>query len=449
MRNTTADYITGAVSASEGIRDSLVLLNGPLGCRFYHGYASGQSLLKESELWDLRGELRLENAMDDRLLRSQYFAGTPQVPGSNLRYEDNIFGTWEQLERALLDILCERRYSFLTVIQTPGTSLLGEALEQRIQTVAERFEVPCLYVESPHFSENSFSGYDETVKRLLEMLVRRDVPRTKRERPRVNLFGFYTYEKFLEGDVREIQRLLALSGIDVACTVCADCMTEELSRIPDAELNLFLSPERCSVTRTYIEKTLGLPVLDFGCMPVGFDLTERFVREVAGRLETDASAALADIEKARARAFYFLAGKLGAKDFPEDIGYAIEGERSVLYAWTDFLSGYLGMRPIAVHVLYETCPVHTGKTPEELLEKMGVSEALQQDIRKVKDAIVIGNANTIMEAFLYSSNLYGVEIANPSSGYLHVVPKTYLGSSGALYLLEQLLNGMRMLQAWE
>ena len=170
---------------------------------------------------------------------------------------------------------------------------------------------------------------------------------------------------------------------------------------------------------------------------------------MAGRLETDASAALADIEKARARAFYFLAGKLGAKDFPEDIGYAIEGERSVLYAWTDFLSGYLGMRPIAVHVLYETCPVHTGKTPEELLEKMGVSEALQQDIRKVKDAIVIGNANTIMEAFLYSSNLYGVEIANPSSGYLHVVPKTYLGSSGALYLLEQLLNGMRMLQAWE
>ena len=111
LRNMTADYITGAVSACEGIRDSLVLLNGPLGCRFYHGYASGQSVLKGSELWGLRGELQLSGAMDDRLMRSQYFAGTPQIPGSNLRYEDNIFGTKEQLHRALNDIFSERQYA--------------------------------------------------------------------------------------------------------------------------------------------------------------------------------------------------------------------------------------------------------------------------------------------------------------------------------------------------
>ena len=109
LRNITADYITGAVSACEGIQNSLVLLNGPLGCRFYHGYASGQSVMKSSELWSLGGALKLSNAMDDRLLRSQYFAGTPQVPGSNLRYEDNIFGTREQLRRALNDIFSERR----------------------------------------------------------------------------------------------------------------------------------------------------------------------------------------------------------------------------------------------------------------------------------------------------------------------------------------------------
>ena len=109
LRSITADYITGVVSACEGIHGSLVLLNGPLGCRFYHSYAFGKNLIRESELWGLRGELQLSDAMDDRLVRSQYFAGTPQIPGSNLRYEDYIFGTGEQLERALRDILAERR----------------------------------------------------------------------------------------------------------------------------------------------------------------------------------------------------------------------------------------------------------------------------------------------------------------------------------------------------
>ena len=33
--------------------------------------------------------------------------------------------------------------------------------------------------------------------------------------------------------------------------------------------------------------------------------------------------------------------------------------------------------------------------------------------------------------------------------YIHVVPQTYLGSTGALYLIEQLINGNRMLKAWK
>ena len=171
LRSITADYITGVVSACEGIHGSLVLLNGPLGCRFYHSYAFGKNLIRESELWGLRGELQLSDAMDDRLVRSQYFAGTPQIPGSNLRYEDYIFGTGEQLERALRDILAERRYSMTVVIQTPGTSLMGEGLESLIQKIAGEFQTPSIFVESPEFSTDSCAGYDETMARLLKQFV--------------------------------------------------------------------------------------------------------------------------------------------------------------------------------------------------------------------------------------------------------------------------------------
>ncbi len=54
-----------------------------------------------------------------------------------------------------------------------------------------------------------------------------------------------------------------------------------------------------------------------------------------------------------------------------------------------------------------------------------------------------------METFLHSDNVYGIETMGGASEYIHVVPKTYLGSTGALYLLEQLLNGNRMLKAWK
>jgi hypothetical protein len=38
-----------------------------------------------------------------------------------------------------------------------------------------------------------------------------------------------------------------------------------------------------------------------------------------------------------------------------------------------------------------------------------------------------------------------IEIALPSLGYLDVVEKSFLGASGAMLLLEQILNGLRFI----
>ena len=449
LRNITADYITGTVSACEGIKDSLVLLNGPLGCRFYHGYASGQSIIKESELWNLRGELALENAMDDKLIRSQYFAGTPQIPGTNLRYEDNIFGTREQLHRALSDIFAERKYTVLTVIQTPGTSLLGEELAEELLKISRTYGTPCLFIESPHFSDNAYIGYDESTVKLLELLITGEWNcSVKKKRPAVNIFGFHSYEKYLEGDVNEVMRLLSLCGIDVNCVVGANCSLERFQSIPSADANIVFSPERCHETTRYLCEKFSIPVFDFGCVPVGFALTEKFVREISEFLHTDCAPALEDIERARARAFYYIARHMGAKGFPKDLRYAVEGEFSLLYAYVDYISGYLGIKPLCIHPLYIGCFDGAKKKLEYTLRQIHAEEALNYDISKVKDAIMLGSANTILAVTAYSQNIYGIETANPSSGYINVVPKTHLGCAGALFLLEQILNGVRLLNAW-
>ena len=64
LRNSVADHITGAISACEGIRNNLVILNGPIGCKTYYTFSGVDSVVRRSDLWSLRGELQLEDAMD-------------------------------------------------------------------------------------------------------------------------------------------------------------------------------------------------------------------------------------------------------------------------------------------------------------------------------------------------------------------------------------------------
>ena len=447
LRNTTADHITGVISACEGIKNSMVLINGPLGCKFYHGYASGQSLIRASELWNLRGDLRLKDAMADSLLRSQYFAGTAQIPGTNLRYEDFIFGTAEQLERALSDIFAERRYSLFAVIQAPGTSLLSESLEPVLQKYTEKYQVPGLYIQTTGLSEDMFTGYDETVVKLLRMFADKDGRKRSHSRPRVNIFGLYTYDRYLEGNLEELRKMLDLCGVDINCAVCADCSAEQLKNIADADLNIYLGSERCQATKKYMESVYDIPSLQLNSLPVGPDLSELFIRRVCELCKTDAAAALECTERTRARIFYYIARHCGSSGFPKDFRYAAEGEPSLLLGIADYLSGYLGIRPDAIHPLY----TFSGRTSMPELEKkladLGSDEALKKDIESVKDVIVLGNANTIAQIAAFSGNVYGIETAYPSSGYINVVSKALIGPSGALYILEQILNGKRLLDA--
>lgn len=445
LRNASADSITGAVSACEGIANSIVLLNGPLGCKFYYGFNGTRSVIRKPDLWGLRGDLRLEDAMDDRLLRSQYFTGNAQTPGSNLRYSDYIFGTREQLRRALNDIFAERKYDLFTVIQTPGTSLLGEALENELDEISREFGVPHLFIENTQLSGNALMGYDECTVRLLELLAE-PIEEHPKETPVVNLFGFDTHDKYPEGGVAEITRLLNLCGIQVGAVVGMNCPMEAFRTIPSADTNILLCPERCQKTGEHL-KSRGLPVYETGGMPIGFDLTEKFVREISTLLGTDCTPAINDIEQSRARAFYFIAHYMGGKGFPRDLRYAVEGECSLLLGYVDFLSGYLGIKPKSIHPLFTQCGGE--EAVREKLKEYHSEDALDYDIAKVNDVLLLASANTIVELNTYSNNIFGIETANPSSGYIHVVPKTHIGCAGALYLLEQVLNGTKLLNAWK
>ena len=440
LRNITPDALTGVISAYEGIRGSVVLLNGPLGCRFFHAYAAGQSVVRASELRSTRGDANLRGAMSDELLRSQWFCGASQIPGTNLRYEDNVFGTREQLCNALNTIFSEETPSWLAVIQTPGTSLLGEDLEPDIAVAAKRAGIPWSFEEHPMLSKNLWMGFDDAVTGIL----RRMKLHATTKRPRtVNLIGMSLYQRYFEGDLEELKRLFALCDVEINCVICGNSTMEELARIPSAALNLVLYPERGLQTAHYLKDSLGM---DFCCLetpPVGFESTERMLRELGKYLKIDPCNALDDCARARARAFYFLTRMTAAKGIPKDYTYAMEGTYSELIAYMSFLSGYLGMAPACLLPLCTESDCSRALF-ERTAAHYNAAKAINTDMADVRDALVLGSANTILALRLQSQDIVGIETSFPSMGYIDVIPKTHLGSRGALFLLEQVLNGMNL-----
>ncbi|MBO4819581.1 MAG: hypothetical protein J5528_05510, partial [Firmicutes bacterium] len=406
-----------------------------------------------------------KGAPDEELLRSQYYMSASNVPSTNLRYEDFIFGTVDQLKKALNDISAGYDMSLFAVVQAPGTSLLSEVIEPELKAISKETGVPYIYVETPGLSENMLKGHDETVVKILKTLSepglrgRSENKCAEKERPSVNIFGLGSRDFFGDGDLEELTGILSLCGIDVNCAPGAFCTVDELKNVYAADANIYLSPERCKKTEEYMNEVSDMPSLSLGCMPIGPDLCESFVRGISSLLGTDCSRAIEDIEKARSRIFYQLARRMGGRGFSGDIKYAAEGEASLLYALTDYLSGYLGMAPECLHVLYRPVENEQLSTAEAacsqeegalgaLLASFGEENALGKDISQVKDVIFFGNANSIAHLLAYSGNVYGVEISSPGSGYINVIPKTLIGPTGALYILEHVLNARRLLSAW-
>ena len=109
---------------------------------------------------------------------------------------------------------------------------------------------------------------------------------------------------------------------------------------------------------------------------------------------------------------------------------------------THWLYSYLGMAPLAVKLL-------PGSDPKEaeylriFLEENGFCEAWDRDPALESTDIAFADGPTLQLLKSKECCKAGIEITLPEEGYIHIIPKTYLGVSGALLLLEEIINGLR------
>jgi nitrogenase molybdenum-iron protein alpha/beta subunit len=163
------DSFTGAIMAAEGVKDGAVLMNGPTGCKFYHGTLA-DSLYPRTF------------SVDPLSSWDRFYFGQPRVPCTYLQEEEYISGTAARLREALTAVSAKHP-SLITVINSPGAALIGDDLRRIVDESS--ITVPVAVVDNCGFSQDMGHGFQECLVRMLEALP----PVTAEEPPGLNLVG--------------------------------------------------------------------------------------------------------------------------------------------------------------------------------------------------------------------------------------------------------------------
>ncbi len=158
-------------------------------------------------------------------------------------------------------------------------------------------ELPIVSLELPAYSKKENWGAAETFYQLVRSLLKNQLPapgtpkpspllwKEEGRRPRVNLLGPTLLGFRCRDDVREITRLLAERGIDVAVTAPLGARPADLMRIPTADANVCLYPEVAASVCSWLERSFGMATIK--TVPIGIAATEAFLAELAQVLELE------------------------------------------------------------------------------------------------------------------------------------------------------------------
>ncbi len=425
------------IFAAEGIRNVIVLLNGPMGCKFYHSTTSAH-LTKHPPLRAADGSPAERGQVEYDILNS-YFFRQARVPCTYLDGSDYVYGTAEKVEAALRYFGEKFRFDLLVIVDSPGASLIGDELKELAKRILP--DKPVAVLESPGYSEHFSDGYDRAFAELLRQLPAFHPRKERSGRPRVNLLGISVWQRYWEGDLEELRRLLALCGIEVNCCLGASCTMEDVRALPDADLNLVVYPEMGRDTAAFLEERFGTPCYVFDGPPVGFRATEEAFREICARLGADVSLLLAESEYSRAEAWFQLNDLDQMNYLSSGSTFAVEGMDSVVLSYTSFLTEYLGLTPECVSLTGSPDRAVREKL-RQLLRSCRAEEAEERDILDSRAELVFADANTIAALHTRQDAFSGIEISLPGMGYVDFVKKTHLGLRGALFLTEQAVNGL-------
>lgn len=406
--------MTGIIFAMEGIRNTLVILNGPSGCKFYHSSTCDARMIRKMEF----------NPLEYPEL---WYFGQPEVPCTYLDKKDYVYGSQDKLEEILYFAKNNLDFKLIVIVNSPGAALIGDDLNRIVSNSIP--DKNFLVFESPGYSKPIWEGYSHGAIKLLDLIFHKNKPRNCSKKS-VNLIGLSIFHKNFRGDVQELERLFNLIGVEVNCALCAGASFEEISRFYDADLNVVIDSVYGLEIAKHLKENFGMDYWYCDELPIGFDATDLMMREVAEKLGCDLGRYKRDCELARADCFFYISRVNALTGLPKGTTVGISGTSIQCLSYGHFLKNYLGMNIKSMNII-------DGKLRERVPE---FDEAVKNNIFKTENQIILGDGNLIGKLKSRNFRFQGIEISLPSQGYIDVVPKTHLGIKGAMQLIEEIIN---------
>jgi nitrogenase molybdenum-iron protein alpha/beta subunit len=416
------DGFTGAITAIEGIKDAAVLLNGPTGCKFYHGAVAD-------------GQFPRVDSLDPLYYSEEFYFGQPRVPATYLDDHDYVFGATDKLEK-ILPVVAQKGHSMVAVVNSPGAALIGDDLERFIGQAG--LPVPCIAIESAGFSDSFTTGFQRAVIQILELL---DPKPAGIEQKSVNLVGLSIFHRHWQGNIDELRYLLKLCGIKVVAALCAGGTVEELQRLGSAKYNLVVHGEFADQITPFLEKRFGQSsIIPEKGAPLGFDATEAWIRKACNAVDADSSPALMMIDAACKQSCEVLSRFNSLTGLPKGTTFAIDTEPSIALPLTKWLYSWLGMVPVSVSA--GDSDNDYASELRKFLSDIDCMGAWNMEAAKAAPDVAFGSEFFISRLRLRGLPVIGIDISLPGNGYIDFIQKSLLGARGSLYLLEKIINGL-------
>lgn len=430
LTNITADSISGLIFGFEGVKNSIVLLNGPTGCKFYHSATSDNQMIRQAEF-------------DPLEFPELWYFGQPRVPSTYLDKRDYVYGSEEKISDAINFLKKEVNFELLVIVNSPGASLIGDDLERIAQSAIDSEKI--ITIDSPGYSLPLWTGYSKACVTLIEKFSYKNAkPReAKKQSPCVNILGSSIYQRDFSGDLQELENNLKLCGIEISCKLCSGSSINEIKNLGNADLNIVLDSLYGLDSAKLLEAKFSTPYICNDGLLIGFSAMEELISEVCDRLVTDNGKFGELSQKARAKSYAYLSRVHTLTGLPKGVKFAVHGNLSQCIGYTRFLAKYFGMHADSISAIDITQNDAEQKLAlKNLAKELSFEDALDKYILDTDAQIVFADGQTLAMLKAKHKSFSGIEISLPSLGYIDVIEKTHLGISGGLLLCEQILNGM-------
>lgn len=411
------DGLTGAIMAVEGIPDAVTMLHGPGGCRIRHMVVSAAVLPKDVDPGD-----------------SPYYGGYPQVPATYLDEYDYINGARYKSKEALEDIGA-RSPSLVVVIDSPGASLIGD---DHLGAIADSdMGRIAMVLAEPTASVPAATMSGRTLRAVMEFL---DPPERRMRRGTVNILGLSLMDKDWRSARDELRGTAESLGLEVVAMPGAGSSVAQLVDSVNAEFNIVVCPEMCDGLLEWYESR-GVPsVVPPAGAPVGFDATEAWIRTLADAAGSDPEPALEEVRRCRAIVRERFIGMRYNALRIRGLTFSAAGPASVVRPLTEWLYSYLAMAPEAVVVDEGSDPRHADAL-EAFLGYIGFGYAWGRE--PVPCGAVLCEGIEALEMEAAARCRVGIPIGYSSMGLDDIIPRPIYGARGAMYILDELLHGVR------